>query len=680
MCSRIVETDTENEHRGGRVRMRFMVLAATLLSALPCAAAAMPPPLIPRALLLGEAQADFATLSPDGRWLCWARRDSAGIVNLWVRGIDRDTSWQVTNDRERGIRVGTWMPGSNRLLYLDDGDGDENDHVFSVEIATGRARDLTPFVGARAEGVHLDPYVHYAILVGLNVRDRRLFDMHRVDLESGAVSLEARNPGDVIEWTPDRRLRVRACTALRAGDVATILRVRDTAESPWRDLVTWSFDQAGFDRFQKIVTFLDDTTLLVQMWAGGNTARLVAMSTRDGRVLETLANDPRGDPWSFEEGGTDHPMVWLSADRRRVQAVGINYLKPEWRTLDPSVRLDFDALRRAAKGDVFRPIGRDSADTRWLVVIFGDRNPGRYALWERGPKRLTPLFETRPELLGATLATVKPVTIEARDGRVIPCYLTLPPGVPVKKLPLIALVHGGPWFRDEWTWDPIVQLLANRGYAVLLVQFRGSTGFGLDHMLAADHEFGPGQVLGDVVDAVRVMVARGTADPKRIGIAGYSFGGYATLAGLAFEPEVFACGVDVVGPSDLATLFSTFPLYWGPRRQRWINWMGDVERDAALNRNLSPLYHLDKMRAPLLIAHGANDARVKLVASETIVKALRERGYPVDFVVYPDEGHGFGRAENNLDFYGRVEEFLARHLRGRAEPWVKVEGSSVEVR
>ena len=662
------------------VRAGWTILLGIVVALTPTTAHAAAPPLLPRTLLFGEPESDFAALSPDGHWLCWARRDSTGVVNLWVRGLDRDTSWQVTHDARRGVHAGHWTAGGDHILYLDDGDGDENDHVFAVDVRTRRARDLTPFVGARAEGIHLDSRVPGAMLVGLNVRDPHVFDLYRVDLTTGAVTLEAENPGDVIEWTPGPGLRGRACTALRRGDVATVLRVRDRPEAPWRDLVTWPFEQAGFDRYQKIVGFLNDSTLLVQMWAGGNTSRLVTLSARDGRVTGTLAQHPAADIWSVATGDLEQPVLLFSPDRTRVLAVGFQYLRPEWRVLDSSVRRDFDALSRAAAGGAFFVADQDHAGGRWLVEFFGDRSPGRYALWERGSQKLRPLFEVRPELRDRPLAALDTLTVIARDGRRIPCYVALPPGVPARNLPLVAMPHGGPWFRDAWGFDPVVQLLANRGYAVLEPQFRGSAGFGLDHLLAAEHEFGPGKVLADIVDAVDTLVARGTVDRKRVGIMGGSFGGYATLSGLAFAPETFACGVDLVGPSDLATLFRTFPPYWGPRRQRWINWMGDVENDPALNRRLSPLHHADAMRAPLLIGHGANDPRVKLAASEVIARALRDRGVAVDFVVYPDEGHGFGRAENNLDFYGRVEEFLARHLGGRAEKWISVSGATAEVR
>ena len=369
----------------------------------------------------------------------------------------------------------------------------------------------------------------------------------------------------------------------------------------------------------------------------------------------------------------------LHPARGTVQAYGVNYLKPEWRVVDPALRADFAALARVQPGAFFI-VDRDRADRRWLVGCYTDVGPMTFYVYDRRAKRATKLFETRPELLRYRFAPMKPVTFRARDGLEIPAYLTLPVGVPAKHLPLVLLPHGGPWYRDEWGFDAFPQWLANRGYAVLQVQFRGSTGFGKAFLNASTGEMGTGGMQHDLTDGARWAVAQGIADSSRVAIMGGSYGGYATLAGVAFTPELYTCGVDIVGPSNLRTLIESFPPYWAPRTRRWLKRIGDVLTDDALNRRISPLFHVDRMRAPLVIGHGANDPRVKITESEQIVKSLRARGHDVTFVVYPDEGHGFGRAANNLDFSGRIEEFLAKHLGGRAEPWTKMEGSTAEVR
>jgi len=303
-----------------------------------------------------------------------------------------------------------------------------------------------------------------------------------------------------------------------------------------------------------------------------------------------------------------------------------------------------------------------------------------YYLWDRTRQRAESLFVDVPELTQHQFAPMQTVTIKARDGLEIPTYLTLPVGVPAKNLPLIVHPHGGPWARDEWGFSPDVQLLANRGYAVIQPQFRGSTGFGQAYINASVHEMGPGAMTLDLADCVQWAVRQGIADSTRVAIYGGSYGGYVTLCGITFTPQVYSCAVDVVGPSNLRTLVGTFPPYWKARRKRWLLRMGDVVADSVWNQRISPLYHADQVRAPLLIGHGVNDPRVKIAESEAIAAALRKRNIPVTFAVYPDEGHGFTKPANNQDFYGRMEDFFAKYLHGRAESWKKVDGSSVELR
>ncbi len=572
-----------------------------------------PAPLVPRTVLFAELGDDAPQLSPDGTRIAWGHRGDDGVVNQWVRDLATGASRQVTHDK-RGVHGSRWTADGTRLLFLGDDEGDENQHLFALDLATGDVRDLTPFPDTRVEGFFGDSRRPNELLVGMNRRDPRVFDLHRLNLATGEAVLDTRNPGDVIAWATDAQFRVRGATALRATDAATVLRVRDDEHAPWRDLVTWPFAEGGFDRDKRILGFTDGgSALLVQSSVGHNTSALVKLDARTGAELAVLAHDPRCDLWNTtDDTGSNSPALLLSPDGATVLAVGFEPDKPEWKVLDPSVKADFAALEKLAAGATFRVESRDDADRTWIVGIYPDTDPGRYVLWNRTTRRATPLFALMPELAKWRFAPVRPVTFRARDGLVIPALLTLPVGVPAKGLPLVMNVHGGPWFRDSWGWNPEVQWLANRGYAVLQVNFRGSTGYGVSYLNAADHQFGPGAVLHDVVDGARWLIAQGIADSTRVGIMGWSFGGFATLCGLAFEPDVFACGVDGVGPSRVSTLLGSMPPYWGPRRMRWINRFGDAIADSALDRRISPIFHVGAMRAPLVIGHGAHDPRVKL--------------------------------------------------------------------
>jgi dipeptidyl aminopeptidase/acylaminoacyl peptidase len=643
---------------------------------------AAPPPLLPRQQLFSEGGKGSPRLSPDGTRLSWRGPSRQGIPNIWVVTLGKNDSTQVTDDRRAGINAYAWSEDGRRILYVQDRDGDENFHLYALELASGKTVDLTPFPGVRVEGMFTHPLHPAEVLVGLNRRDPKVFDVHRVNLASGEVVLDTENPGDVIAWATDADFVVRGAVALDPDDSATLIRVRDAAGAPWRQLFRWSFEEAGFDRMQRIVGFTTGGDgIIVQMPVGANTTRLVEVDARTGKERAVLAHDPRCDLWNeLNESGTSYDVAVLLHPRTcAVQAVGLEYLKPEWKVLDPAIRADFDRLARTGSG-VFEVVSRDQADRRWIVHLESDVSPGSYVIYDRGRQKVEPLFEERPDLVGVAFAAMKGMTFRARDGLEIPCYLTLPVGVEAKRLPIVLMPHGGPWFRDSWGYDPSVQWLANRGYAVLQVNFRGSTGFGKQFLNAGTGQLGTGHMQHDLTDAVAWAVEQGIADPKRVGIMGGSYGGYAVLAGLAFTPDLYACGVDMVGPSNLKSLIESFPPYWAPRRRRWLLRIGDVVANDSLNRSISPLFHVDRIRSPLLIGHGANDPRVKLAESEEIVKAMRAKARSVTFVVYPDEGHGFGRSENTTDFSGRVEEFLARCLGGRVEPWREVPGSSAQVR
>jgi len=644
-----------------RAKARLLALALVLVVAAPLWAEV---PVIPRDLLFGNPVKAGPQISPDGTRLSYRAPSEAGVLNVWVRTIGKADDVQVTNDTHRGIRNHFWAEDGKHLFYLQDIGGDENFHVYSVDLESKVVRDLTPFQGIRAQGVILDKKHPNEMLVGLNVRDRRVFDMYRVDLTTGAIVLDTENPGDVVGWVTDPGFQIRGAMAQNPKDASTMLRVRDARDAPWRDLLTWPFgENGGADDFTA-----DGKALYVETSIGADTTRLVKVNIASGRELETIASDPRADV-----GG-----AIIHEDTKVVQAVGFTYLKNEWTVLDPSIKADFEALAKVQRGEFYLGT-RDRADKNWIVTYQTDDGPVAWYAYNRDTKKAELLFVNQPDLAKYTLAKMEPVVIKARDGFELVSYLTLPVGAEAKNLPLVLNVHGGPWGRDTWGYDPEAQWFANRGYATLQVNFRGSTGFGKKFLNAGNGEWGVGTMQHDLTDAVKWAIAKGIADPKKVCIYGGSYGGYATLAGLVFTPELYACGVDIVGPSNIKTLFQAIPPYWAPIKAQFVKRVGDVENDEALNRKISPLFYADNVRVPLIIAQGANDPRVNIRESDQMVKAMRDKGLAVTYVVYTDEGHGFARPNNRLDFYGRVDEFLGTQLGGRVEPWQEIKESSASV-
>jgi dipeptidyl aminopeptidase/acylaminoacyl peptidase len=632
------------------------------------------PKLIPLEVLFGNPTRTQARIAPTGEHLSWLAPSKDGVLNVWVQPADRSAEpRQITNDMVRGIRFHGWSQDGRRVFYLQDQGGDENWHLYAVGLDGGEARDLTPFEGVRAENLITDPEHPGEILVGLNKRDPSLFDMYRIDLASGEVKLDTENPGDVLGWTTDADFRIRAAEAKDPETGDDLIRVRDADDAPWRELIRFPFGENGgaygFDK--------TGGKLFVTSSLGSDTTRLLAVDPKTGEVMEELAANAKSDV----DGVLVHPT------EHRIQAVEFDYQKPEWKLLDASLKPDFDYLRGVADGTL-SIADRTLADDRWIVAYQPDDGPASYYLYQRAtdnsPRSAELLFVTRPELKEYELTNMRPVEIRARDGLTLPGYLSLPVQIkgdrPAAPLPMVLLVHGGPWARDHWGYDPQAQWLTNRGYAVLQVNFRGSTGFGKAFLNAGNGEWGVGAMQHDLTDAVKWAVEEGVADPKRVCILGGSYGGYAALAGLTFTPDLYACGVDIVGPSNIKTLFESIPPYWAPAKKELVLRVGDVENDSALNQRISPLFHVDAIDDPLMVLQGANDPRVKIAESDQIVSAMREKDLPVTYIVFPDEGHGFARPENRLDANARIERFLAEHLGGRAEPEQAIEGSTAEER
>jgi Dipeptidyl aminopeptidases/acylaminoacyl-peptidases len=609
------------------------------------------PPLIPRSVLFGNPDRMSPKISPDGTRLAYlAPRD--GVVNVWVRSVAGGDDRPVTRETVRPIRAFYWSEDGRYLLYPQDAGGDENFHLFAAEAdgdGGSAIRELTPFPGVRAGLVATSPDVPGSVVLTMNRRDPRLMDAYRCDLATGELTLAAENPGGVVGWVADDALAVRAATVARP-DGGTDVLVREGEGADWRTLLSVPFGEEASP-----IDFAADSSLYV-------------LTNRDVNTLRLYAADPASGALTLLHSREDVDLggIALHPTRRNLQAVAYNHMRREWVVIDPDIAPDFAAISEQLSGD-WSLLSRDRADERWVVAETLDTDAPRYYLYTREGRRLDFLFSAREELANWTLAPMTPVEIPARDGLTLPSYLTLPVGVAPKSLPMVIFVHGGPWARDTWGLSPDVQWLANRGYAVLQVNYRGSTGFGKAFVNAGNREWG-GRMHDDLVDAVQWAVAQGYADPARVAIMGGSYGGYATLAGLTFTPELFACGVDVVGPSSIATLIRSIPPYWEPLKQQFLLRVGDPDTEPEFVESRSPLTFADRIVRPLLVAQGANDPRVKKHESDQIVAAARKNGKDVLYLLFEDEGHGFARPENRIKYCAAAEEFLARHLGGRFEP------------
>ncbi len=610
--------------------------------------------LIPRRVLFGNPERVLPRISPDGTRLAWIAPHE-GVLNVWVApvgddGVDWAAARVVTDDTDRGIRVYAWAHDGRHVLYLQDSGGDENWRLHDVNLSTMQRRDLTPFEGVRTELIAAEKKFPTEILVGLNRDNPELHDVYRLNLIDGELVKEEENPG-FIDWVADTQLIVRASIAPQP-DGGIVLMVRDGRGEEWRPLLTVPAEDAMTSG--PIAFSEDGLSMLALSSVGADTGGLVRIDVATGDT-QLLARDP----------DTDVTGVRLNPDTREPQIVMFEKDRVEYQVLDRSVDADLAAIRVLNPGDpVFADA--DDADETWLVAFSNDTSAASYYSYDRRTRRGSFLLNTRPELGQYELAPMEPFTFTARDGLTIHGYATFPPGAPRTGLPMVLLVHGGPWARDSWAFDAEAQWLANRGYLAVQVNFRGSTGYGKAFVNAGNREWG-GKMQDDLTDAVGYVLGQGWADPARVAIFGGSYGGYASLAGAAFTPDLFCCAVDIVGPSNLKTLIETIPPYWAPMIAQFHTRVGDPDKDAEFLWSRSPLARARDIRIPLLIAQGANDPRVKQAESEQIVTALTEAGIEHEYMLFPDEGHGFAKPENRLRFYAAAERFLARYLGGRAE-------------
>jgi dipeptidyl aminopeptidase/acylaminoacyl peptidase len=605
-------------------------------------------PLIPRTTLFGNPERTSPRISPDGTRIAYlAPRD--GVLNLSVRTVGQTDDRPLTAETVRPVRAFYWSEGGEYLLYPQDSGGDENFHLNRVTVATGETVDLTPYPGVRATLLATSPEHPEMVLLTMNQRDSRFFDVYSCHLQTGEMTLVATNPGNIVGWEPDHQLQVRVAIASRPDGGNDVL-ARNTPEEEWRTLLSCPFGERA-----DVVAFTPEGAGIYLLTDKGvNTLRLYGMDIHTGELRLIHARED-----------ADVSNLWMHPVTRTPDAIAYNRSRAEWHALDPDTAADIATLKMLDSGDPIE-VSRSRDNQVWTVGYLRDSSPVRYYLYHRGSGRAEFLFTARPALEELPLATMTPVEIIARDGLAMPCYLSLPPVAHPQNLPMVLLVHGGPWARDSWGYSSEVQWLTNRGYAVLQVNYRGSSGFGKWHLNAGNREWA-GKMHDDLLDAVDWAVTQGYADQHRVAIMGGSYGGYAALVGLTFTPEVFACGVDLVGPSNLITLLESIPPYWEPLRAQFMQRVGnlELERDFLISR--SPLFKAECIVRPLLIAQGANDPRVKQAEADQIVAAARANGKEVLYLLYGDEGHGFARPENRLSYSAAVEAFLAKHLGGRYE-------------
>ncbi len=607
-------------------------------------------PLIPRAVLFGNPERSTPAISPDGTRVGYVA-PLDGVLNVWVGPLDDPSGAQpVTHDRGRGVRAYSFCHDDRTLVYLQDSDGDEDWRLYALELDSGEARLVTPSSGVQAQILGHNRWNRTTMLVGLNDRDPQLHDIWRLDLTTGGLDKVEDNPG-YASWLIDSDLRVRGGVSMTEDGGALIsLRDLDTRlDAPWRHI--GPEDVTGTE----VIAFpRDGSSMLLVSSINANAGRLVQLDLSTG-AEQVLAADERHD---IDD-------VVLDPDTLQPQSVVFAKDRDEWVHLDPAFGAEVDALRARLDGEIGISRSMRSGEV-WLVSAAPSDGPVRWSAYDRSSAELRFLFAHKPALESYELAVMEPFAYTARDGLDVHGYLTFPPGVPRTSLPAVLDVHGGPWSRDSWGYSADAQWLANRGYLCVQVNYRGSLGYGKAFANAGDKEWGRA-MHADLLDAVAYTVEQGWVDPARVGIMGGSYGGYAALAGAAFSSDVFRCAVDLVGPSNLLTLLASLPDYWQPQIAFMHARIGDpaTERDMLWER--SPLSHVDDIAIPLLIAQGANDPRVKQAESEQIVAALRDKGVPHEYLLFPDEGHGLARPENRERFYATAERFLAEHLGGRCE-------------
>jgi dipeptidyl aminopeptidase/acylaminoacyl peptidase len=601
------------------------------------------PPQIPLRDFFRNPQAAGFSISPNGKYLAllqpWNNR-----LNIWIEPVEGGEAKRLTSITDRDISGVSWK-GNDVVLFAKDNGGDENYHLYSVDRDGKHQRDLTPFTGVRATLVDDLEDNPTDVIIQTNQRDKQIFDAYRLNVITGKITLVAQNPGNIQQWITDWNGKIRAATT--TDGVNTSLLYRKNEQSAWKTILTTNFKESFDPEFFSF----DNQHLYGVSNIGRDKAAAVEFDPETAKEVRVIYENPDAD------------VDRLAYSRRRKVLTLATYKtwKQQIVFFDHATEDAYKYLQQQLPGFDVARVGRDKEENKFIVILTGDRTLGSYYLYDIKAKEIRKLADLGPWLHPDELAEMRPIEYQSRDGLTIHGYLTLPKGRDAKNLPVVVNPHGGPWARDDWEFNPEVQFLANRGYAVLQMNFRGSTGYGRKFFEASFKQWG-GAMQDDITDGVHWVIQQGIADPKRVAIYGGSYGGYAVLEGLLKTPDLYAAGVDYVGVSNLFTFMNTIPPYWKPQLEMMHEMVGDPVKDKDWFQEHSPALNADKIKTPLFVAQGEKDPRVNINESNQIVDALKKRGVTVEYMVKPNEGHGFHNEENRFDFYAAMEKFLDGHL------------------
>ncbi|UCH14111.1 MAG: S9 family peptidase [Bacteroidales bacterium] len=628
------------------MKTRFIItlLIVTIMTLLSCTDQFQRAPEIPLEDFFKNPEKAYFKISPDGKYLSFTA-PYENRMNIHIQEMGSDSVIQLTKETDRDIAGYLWA-NEARILYLKDDGGNENFKLYGVDIDGSNLKCLTDFKDVRTTIIDdLEDIPDYMI-IGLNKRDPTVFDPYRININTGNLEILAENPGNIVGWMTDHDGKLRLAIAITGGINQTIL-YRETEQDDFMPVLTTSYK----DNFEPHFFTFDNKNIYVSSNIGRDKMIIVEYDPGTGQEVDTLL--------SHDE--VDVTRLHYSRKRKVLTSAGYYTTKQQRHFFDEQTEKMYDKLNEELGMYEIGIAGNDKEEQKFIVRTYSDRSRGAYYYFDYENSILDKIHDISPWLKEEHLAEMVPVEYKSRDGLTIHGYLTLPTGIKPKNLPVVIHPHGGPWARDRWGFNPEVQFLANQGYAVLQMNFRGSTGYGKEFWLKSMKQWGQ-TMQDDITDGVKWIIQQGIADRDKIAIYGGSYGGYATLAGLAFTPDVYACGVDYVGVSNMFTFMKTIPPYWEPIREMFYEMVGDPEKDSIMMAEVSPVMHADKIIAPLFVAQGANDPRVNKAESDQMVEAIRARGIDVEYMVKDNEGHGFRNEENRFDFYCAMGKFLARHI------------------